>query len=59
MHRMYKIRPSEILSIDDPYEAFCFDECCSEIMALMKELKRMPTFTTQYKSFTDLYKKYQ
>lgn len=32
MSRRYKIRPSEILDINDSYTAYCFDEACDYLI---------------------------
>lgn len=32
MAKEYKVRPSEIIYLDDPYVAFCFDEACYFIL---------------------------
>lgn len=43
MAKMYKLRPSQILSIKSDYEAFCFDEACDYILSeLSKEKPRTP-----------------
>lgn len=43
MAKMYKLRPSQILSIKGDYEAFCFDEACDYILSeLSKEKPRTP-----------------
>lgn len=43
MARQYRIRPSEILNIDDEYTAFCFDEACAYISNQM-EIGNEPNF---------------
>ncbi|KAA8676204.1 hypothetical protein F3O63_03785 [Clostridium sp. HV4-5-A1G] len=43
MSRIYKIRPSQILNIENSYDAFCFDEACDYILSeLSKEKPRTP-----------------
>lgn len=32
MSRRFSKPPSEIIGVDDPYDAFCFDEACAYIM---------------------------
>lgn len=32
MAKEYNKRPSEVIFIDDPYTAYCFDEACSFIL---------------------------
>ncbi|WP_368488381.1 hypothetical protein [Clostridium sp. BJN0013] len=40
---MYKLRPSQILSIENSYDAFCFDEACDYILyELSKEKPETP-----------------
>lgn len=29
MAQRYRVRPSELISVDEPYAAFCFDDACS------------------------------
>lgn len=45
---MYCCRPSEILSIDDEYTAYCFDEACMLIRAKLENREK-----PQYKVFKD------
>lgn len=54
MAQRYRKTPAEILSISDQYTAYCFNEACAVIMSHMDN-KEEPTFTSRYKSFTDLY----
>lgn len=54
----YKIRPSEILKIDDEYTAYCFDEVCAYIMNKLDQKEEM-YFEHHYSSFSDLYKQYE
>lgn len=43
MARIYKLRPSQILNIENDYDAFCFDEACDYILSeLSKEKSRTP-----------------
>lgn len=39
MSMRYKVRPSEIMGISDPYTAFCFDEACYFIEVKIKDMK--------------------
>lgn len=57
-HRIYKIRPSEVLAIDDGYTAYCLDEAIAYIVAMLDDGQE-PTFKTKYKSFHDLYNSYK
>lgn len=58
MSQRYRLRPSEILEIPDPYTAFCLDEACALIMQKLDEGEEIQ-FEKRYKSFTDLYKEYE
>lgn len=45
MAKQYKQKPSNIVNIDNDYEAFCFDEACAYILAEMqKENAKEPNF---------------
>ena len=55
--RLYGIRPSNLVGIEDAYEAFCFDEACAFI-ALQIENGEQPRFKKKYSSFKELYKNY-
>nr|DAG82223.1 MAG TPA: hypothetical protein [Caudoviricetes sp.] len=59
MSKLYKIRPSEVLFIEDPYTAFCLDEACYYIRTKMEVDKEKPSFVVQYESFKDLYSQYK
>jgi hypothetical protein len=52
---IYKCRPSSILSIEEEYTKYCFDEACAYIIAMM-EKGETPVFVKEHKSFSDLYK---
>jgi hypothetical protein len=41
--RTFKVRPSELLAIDEEYTAYCFDEACAYIIAQMED-KKTPHF---------------
>lgn len=64
MSKQYKCRPSEILSIEDEYTAFCFDEACAEIWAhlmnketaIYLEDRKENKEVKHYHSFHDFYK---
>lgn len=57
-------RPSELIEINDPYAAFCFDEACALIInkikdgekPIIKEEKEGRSST--YNKPSDVYKKY-
>ena len=55
---VYKVRPSTLLDIMDPYTAFCFDEACAYITKRLEDGDK-PQFTKQYKSFKDIYRQYE
>lgn len=57
-------RPSEMMDIDDPYTAFCFDEACARIIQFMNEEKKpvikqkMFSKENHYKKSSDVFSKY-
>lgn len=53
--QMYKCRPSALVGLEEPYEAFCFDEACAFIFAQI-ENGEQPRFKKKYSSFKDMYK---
>lgn len=55
---VYKVRPSTLFDIIDPYTAYCFDEACSYIISQLEQGKE-PQFTKKYKSFKDIYANYK
>ena len=55
MARMYKCRPSEILSISEDYAAYCFDEACAFIQCKIDNGEE-PQERKHYSSFSDIYK---
>lgn len=57
MSEFYGQRPSVLLDIEEPYTAYCLDEACAFISNKLKAGEK-PTFKVKYKSFTDMYKKY-
>ena len=58
MAKMYGTRPSALMGIEEPYEAFCLDEACA-LIRIRIENEEIPRFKKTYKSFTDLYKAYK
>lgn len=56
--QLYGIRPSNLVGVEDAYEAFCFDEACAFIQLKMMG-EEEPKFKKVYKSFKDLYKDYE
>lgn len=55
---VYKVRPSTLFDISDPYTAFCFDEACAYITGKLEQGEE-PQFRKKYKSFRDIYSKYE
>lgn len=47
--RHYKLRPSQIINIDNDYEAFCFDEACAFIINEINSEKE-PRFENEEKT---------
>lgn len=58
LSRAYNCRPSELMGLEEPYEAFCFDEACAFIQIRIEE-GDTPKFKKKYRSFTELYKAYE
>nr|DAH90610.1 MAG TPA: hypothetical protein [Bacteriophage sp.] len=58
MAQRYRRRPSELLSIDDDYTAYCFDEACAFIAGRLDAGDEI-AFNRQYSSFSDLYAQYE
>lgn len=54
----YKVRPSELMHIEDSYTAFCLDEACAFIAAKLDNKEEI-NFVTEYNSFSELYKQYE
>lgn len=54
----YKVRPSTLLDITDPYTAYCFDEACAYITGRLEDGEE-PQFKKKYKSFKDIYAQYR
>lgn len=55
MANKYRERPSKLIDLQDPYEAFCFDEACFFITRKIEE-GETPVFEKKLSSFRDLYK---
>ena len=53
----YKIRPSEVMGIIDPYTAYCLDEACATIILRLKDGEEIVE-KTHYSSPSQLFKKY-
>jgi len=58
MSQMYACKPSEIVNIQDEYEAFCFNEACALIKANIEEEKQ-PKFRKKYGSFKSMYRSFE
>lgn len=58
LSNVYNCRPSTLLDIADPYTAYCFDEACAFINGKMAQ-DEQPQFIKKYKSFKELYSKYE
>ena len=54
---MYSCRPSELMGLEEPYEAFCFDEACAYIHIQIQN-GNQPQFVKKYSSFKELYRDY-
>lgn len=57
MVQRYNRLPSELLGIDDPYTAYCFNEACTYILRELDDGKEFLR-NRHYTSFTELYKDY-
>lgn len=55
MSKAYCCRPSELLSVDEEYAAWCLDEACM-LVRVHIENGEEPTFHKAYSSFSDMYK---
>lgn len=55
MAKLYSCRPSNLIGLDDPYEAFCFDEACAYIHMEITENKRTPVFASSSTSDSNHY----
>ena len=55
LSKEYKCRPSELMDITDAYTAYCFDEACTYIKAMIDKGIE-PIFKKKYSSFSEMYK---
>lgn len=55
---VYKVRPSTLLDIVDPYTAYCFDEACAYIIGKLEKGEE-PNFRKKYTSFREIYAQYK
>ena len=58
MVKRYNKLPSELMSIEDEYTAYCFNEACSFILGELEAGKEIQ-FKKQYTSFSQLYSQYE
>lgn len=54
MSETYRCRPSELLSIEEEYAAWCLDEACMFVRAKIDEGEE-PVFRKNYTSFSSVY----
>lgn len=47
---MYNKQPSEIMHIENDYEAYCFDEAVTELRVRLETSKKQPRFKDRDKS---------
>ena len=67
MSKLYNCLPSDVLSIEDSYTAFCFNEACcyitfqlqNDMKPQYKVIKENKAEKKEYKNFKDFYKQYQ
>lgn len=57
MVKRYNSRPSELMSIEDDYTSYCFDEACAFILGELEAGKEIQ-FKKKYNSFSQLYAQY-
>lgn len=60
MSETYKCRPSTLIDVTEPYDAYCFDEACSYIRNEIRVNKQEPNFSVSdskghYTSFSAMY----
>lgn len=56
--KRYGRTPSELLSIDDEYTAYCLDEACAYIMGRLDKGDEM-VFHRHYNSFSEIYSQFE
>lgn len=57
MSSRFNCRPSELMSIEDPYTAYCLDEAVAYIASKIEQGEE-PRFKKEFKSFRDIYRQY-
>lgn len=55
MSKIYNCRPSQIVSLEDEYTSYCFDEACAFIISKMND-GEVPRFKVKMENFSDIYK---
>lgn len=55
---VYKVRPSTLLDLVDPYTAYCFDEACAYIIKQIEDGEE-PQFKLRFTSFKEMYEHYK
>ncbi len=58
MSKLYQVRPSEIMGINDEYVRFCFDEACAFISVKIENGEQIQ-IKKKYSSFSEIYKQYK
>lgn len=58
MVKRYNKLPSELMSIEDDYTAYCLNEACAFILGELEAGKEIQ-FKKQYTSFSQLYAQYE
>lgn len=58
LSNVYKVRPSTLLDITDPYTAYCLDEACTYMIGEVEKGEE-PQFRKRYSSFKDMYAQYE
>jgi hypothetical protein len=56
--KIWGVRPSELLCLDDSYTAYCFDEACAYVSNLLEAGKPLPTAAKRVSNFSDIYADY-
>jgi len=58
MVKRYNKTPSELMSIEDEYTAYCFNEACAVILGNLEAGEEIH-FEKRYASFSELYSQYE
>lgn len=54
MAKTYRLRPSELLGVEDSYTAYCFDEACFYFEARLASGQK-PVYESKAHSFSEFY----